>query len=243
LTAGEILAAIEALPMRDLDDILEPGPLLVLAPHPDDESIGCGGLIALATARGRDVHVAILTDGIGSHPESPSTPPARLRAIREAEARDAVALLGVRPECLGFLGQPDARAAHDGTAFDGVASAIGDLVRQHRIATILTTWRHDPHCDHQAAAKLGDAVAGQTGITHVAFPVWGWTLPRDQILADGPPRGARLDISAVLPAKRRAIAAHVSQTTALISDSPYGFQLPAAFLALFDRPWEAFIAP
>ncbi len=243
MTAGEILAAIEALPIRDLDDILAPGPLMVLAPHPDDESIGCGGLIALATARGRDVHVVVLTDGTGSHPDSPSTPPARLRAIREAEAREAVALLGVRPECLTFLGQPDARAPHEGAAFDAVASAVGDLVRRHRIATILTTWRHDPHCDHEAAAKLADAVSRESGIAHVAFPVWGWTLPRDQPLTEPAPRGARLDISTVLPAKRRAITAHLSQTTPLISDSPYGFQLPAAFLALFDRPWEAFIAP
>ena len=229
--------------MRDLDGILAPGPLLVLAPHPDDESIGCGGLIALATERGREAHVAILTDGAGSHPESPSTPPARLRAIREAEARDAVAVLGVRPECLSFLGQPDARAPHDGAAFDAVASALRGLVRRHDVATILTTWRHDPHCDHEAAAKLAAAVAREMGIAHLAFPVWGWTLPADQPLAASPPRGARLDISAVLPAKRRAIAAHVSQTTTLISDSPYGFQLPAEFLALFDRPWEAFIAP
>ena len=243
MTAGEILAAIEALPIRDLDGILAPGPLMVLAPHPDDESIGCGGLIALATDRGREVHVLVLTDGTGSHPKSPSTPHARLRAMREAEARDAVALLGVTPERLRFLGQPDARAPHDGAAFDVMAATIGGLVRQHHIATILTTWRHDPHCDHEAAAKLADAVARGTGITHVAFPVWGWTLPAHQLLAEPPPHGARLDISAVLPTKRRAIAAHVSQTTALISDSPYGFQLPAKFLALFDRPWEAFIAP
>ncbi len=243
MIVGDVLDAIERLPMRDLDDILAPGPLLVLAPHPDDESIGCGGLIALATAHGREVHVIILTDGTGSHPESPSTPPARLRAIREAEAQAAVASLGLEPGRLGFLGQPDARAPHDGMAFDTVAAELSDFARRNGIATILTTWRHDPHCDHEAAAKLADTVARETDVRHVAFPVWGWTLPKDRAWTGPMPGGARLDISMVLPAKRRAIAAHVSQTTTLISDSPFGFQLPTEFLALFDRPWEAFITP
>lgn len=241
MIAGELLAAFEALPFRDLDDILAAGPLLVLAPHPDDESIGCGGLIATAVARGREVHVAILTDGTGSHPDSPSTPPARLREIREAEARDAAAILGVAHDRLRFLGQPDAHAPHEGPAFGAVVSAVRGIVERHGIATLLTTWRRDPHCDHEAASLLAGAVAQATGARHLEFPIWGWTLPRDSALAEPPPRGARLDISAMLPTKRRAIAAHVSQTTALIADSPHGFQLPAEFLALFDRPWEMFI--
>ena len=242
MIAGEMLAVFEELPVRDLDDILAAGPLLVLAPHPDDESIGCGGLIATAIARGREVHVAILTDGTGSHPESPSTPPARLRAIREAEARNAVTILGVSADRLRFLAQPDAHAPHEGPAFEAIAADARDIVERHGIATILTTWRHDPHCDHEAASLLAAAVARRTGARQLEFPVWGWTLPRDRGLAAEPPKwGARLDISAVLPTKRRAIAAHLSQTTALITDSPYGFQLPAEFLALFDRPWEVFV--
>ena len=243
MNAGEVIAAMEALPLRALDDILAPGPVLVLAPHPDDESIGCGGLIALAAAAGREVHVAILTDGVGSHPESPSTPPARLRAMRENEARNAVAALGADPKRLTFLAQPDAHARATGPAAEAVVARLCGLIREAGAATVLTTWRHDPHCDHETAARLCDVVARETGARHLAFPVWGLTLPHDKPLDIGPPTGARLDIAAVLPRKRRAIAAHVSQTTRLIDDSPWGFQLPGEFLALFDRPWETFVAP
>ena len=241
MTAGEAIAAFAALPIRPLDDILAPGPVLVLAPHPDDESIGCGGMVALASDAGRCLHIAVLTDGTGSHPGSPTVTPARLRALREAEARDAVAVLGIPPHRLSFLGQPDAHAPSRGPAADAVVARLAALVDAHGIGTLVTTWRHDPHCDHEAAAMLADAVARATGVRHLAFPVWGLTLPSDQAIDQAPMRGARLDIAAVLPRKRRAIAAHVSQTTRLIDDSPHGFQLPPEFLALFDRPWESFI--
>ena len=57
-----------------------------------------------------------------------------------------------------------------------------------------------------------------------------------------PVRGFRLDIARHLPAKRRAIAAHRSQTTDLIADDPAGFRMPPAFRALFDQPFEVFLA-
>jgi LmbE family N-acetylglucosaminyl deacetylase len=54
-------------------------------------------------------------------------------------------------------------------------------------------------------------------------------------------RGRRLDISAHLPAKRRAIAAHASQYGGIITDDPAGFQLPSDLLREFDSPWETFL--
>ena len=90
--------------------------------------------------------------------------------------------------------------------------------------------------------KLCDAVARETGVRLLAFPVWGWTLPADHALPDMRAIGARIDISSVLARKRRAIAAHASQTTRMIDDSPCGFQLPPEFIALFERPWETYVA-
>jgi hypothetical protein len=55
-------------------------------------------------------------------------------------------------------------------------------------------------------------------------------------------QGWRLDTTRHLPAKRRAIAAHRSQTTDLIDDDPNGFRLPDEFLALFTRPFEVFLS-
>src|SRR5947199_6892968 len=105
--AAEVLAALRSLLVADYDVITGGEPVLVLAPHADDESCGCGGLIAEASARGRPIAVAALTDGTGSHPHSRAYPPAKLAALREGEAREAVSALGLAPDRIRFLGLPD----------------------------------------------------------------------------------------------------------------------------------------
>ena len=80
MRAADVLARMASLPFADVATIAGSGPILVLAPHPDDESLGCGGLIAQACAAGIEVHVAILTDGSMSHPNSAAFPAQRLLA-------------------------------------------------------------------------------------------------------------------------------------------------------------------
>ena len=230
------------LPFAALDHIV-PGTALVLAPHPDDESLGCGGLIAEACRRGRPPVVAVLTDGTGSHPASSSHPPVRLRAVREAEARAAVAILGLPPDRLHFLGLRDTAAPAEGAAVEAAASRLAELARMTGCDAVLASWEHDPHCDHLAAARIAARAAAFGGLTHLSYPVWGWTLPDDAALAGSGPRGWRLDVSAHLDRKRRAIAAHASQYTDLIADDPAGFRLPAALLAAFEVPYEVFLLP
>jgi len=165
VSADQYLAALRALPLGGLDDIVGAAPLLVLAPHPDDETLGCGGLIAAARARAQDVYVAVLSDGSGSHPGSLEWPPARLAALRAREVAEAVAALGLAPDRLGFLGCRDGAVPRDGAAFREVAADIASHVRRSGAGTVLTTWAHDPHQDHQAASALAvrhrGAPAGQ----------------------------------------------------------------------------------
>lgn len=240
MNAAQARAAIEGLPLRDFDALFGTAPLLVLAPHPDDESLGCGGLIAEASARGHELHVAILTDGSMSHPNSRAWPAARLVAQRQQEARAATALLGLRPDRLAFLGQPDSRAPHDGPAFVAALDALCALMQARGVGTVCAAWIGDPHGDHGSAAKLAAAACARLGARHLAYPVWAWTLPDAAPLPDVG-GGGRLDVTPHLPAKRRAIAAHATQCTAMIDDDPTGFRLPLEFLAWFDRPWEAFL--
>jgi LmbE family N-acetylglucosaminyl deacetylase len=87
---------------------------------------------------------------------------------------------------------------------------------------------------------MAHAVAARLGLRHIAYPVWGWTLPADEPL-EAPVVGGRLDIRPYLPAKRRAIAAHASQHGAVVTDDPHGFQLPRQLLAAFDEPYEVFL--
>jgi LmbE family N-acetylglucosaminyl deacetylase len=70
MTAGEILTAAHSLPFRPLREVLEARPFIVIAPHPDDESLACGGLIAEACRQAIRGKVVIVSDGAGSHPNS-----------------------------------------------------------------------------------------------------------------------------------------------------------------------------
>lgn len=236
-----VLEALHDLPVADPRTVLGEQSLLVLAPHPDDESLGCGGLIAEHHARGHDVHVMVLTDGTGSHPRSREYPAARLAALRMKEARAAIVALGLPEDRIDFLGLPDGHVSLNGRPFNAAAARIALYARSHGVRTICTTWAHDPHPDHQAAYRLGQLVAREVGARLLGYPVWTWTLPPTGWLPDTPLRGARLDIAHHLAAKRRAIACHRSQITDLIQDDPTGFRMSPAFLAIFDWPFEVLI--
>jgi LmbE family N-acetylglucosaminyl deacetylase len=240
MRAGEAHAAMRALPLGGLDSIVGSGTVLILAPHADDESLGCGGLIAECCARGRPPWVLILTDGVGSHPNSRAYPAARLRATREAEARQAVAELGLPADRIGFLALPDTAAPRAGPVFEWAVATIASRAQEAGCTSIAASWRHDPHCDHLAAHCIAVAVAQAAALRHIAYPVWGWTLPEDEMV-DGDIWGFRLDVARHLPAKRRAIAAHRSQIGGLIVDDPSGFHLPPHFLSMFDGAYEVFL--
>jgi LmbE family N-acetylglucosaminyl deacetylase len=242
-TAHDVLAEARALPLAPLDTIV-PDTALILAPHADDESLGCGGLIASLCRAGRPPLVVVATDGTGSHPSSPTWPADRLRQKREAETIAAVAGLGLGPERVRFLRLRDTAAPHDGPALDAAVEALGALARDARCSTLLTTWRHDPHCDHLACWRIAEQLAARGGMRLLAFPVWGWLLPPDAVLEDTPTvQGFRLDVAAHRDIKRSAIAAHESQYGDLITDDPDGFKLPPALLSVFDAPFETFLLP
>jgi LmbE family N-acetylglucosaminyl deacetylase len=241
-TLAEIRAGFLALPEIGIRPWLAGRRPLVLAPHPDDESLGCGGMIAAACAFGLHPVVIILTDGAASHPGSRKFPPARLRDLREAEAARATEFLGLPSDHLHFLRQADTRLAGTGPAFDSLVRDIAEIGQRQGCGMIVGPWAGDPHGDHQAAASLAEAAAARTGWPLRSYPVWGWLRDGADHFDEPRRAGWRLDIAAQLNAKQRAIAAHVSQYGNLIDDSPAGFRLPDSLLAVFARPFEVFIA-
>ena len=117
--------------------------------------------------------------------------------------------------------------------------------------SVFAAWRHDPHRDHTASFAIAAAAlrTWPPETRFFAYPVWGlafahpipgFPLPEGPLLP-APPRGLRLDVARHLPAKRRAVAAHASQVSALIDDDPGGFRLPEAALDLAFRPFELFL--
>lgn len=242
MRAGDAHAAMRALPVAGLEVILDRRRPLVLAPHADDESLGCGGLLARAAETGLRPGVLVLTDGTGSHPGSRKFPPEKLLTVRKAEAREACEILGLAPERVGFLGLRDTAAPTAGEAFDAAVQAIVTTARSWTCTVLLAPWRHDPHCDHEAAHLMAVEAARRMGVPHLAYPVWGWTLAPDVTLTGPEVKGWRLDVSRQRAVKQRAIRAHRSQYAGLVDDDPGGFQLKPGFLELFDGPFETFLS-
>ena len=242
MTAGELLDAAHSLPFRFVRDALQGRPFVVVAPHPDDESFACGGLIADACEQGLRAKVVIVSDGAGSHPNSRAYPPDRLASLREEEARQAGAELGLKPGEMLFLGLPDRFVPYKGEDAERAIGIIADCVTEIGAGSLFVSWRHDPHCDHEASYAIAREVQRRVGkVKLFEYVVWGHTLPPSTEV-DPIRSGFRISINqAAMEKKRRAIAAHRSQTTPLIDDDPGGFLFSQIDLAHFDLPYEFFL--
>jgi LmbE family N-acetylglucosaminyl deacetylase len=237
----DIRAAWLTLPIQSLDALLDGRTPLILAPHPDDESLGCGGLIAQCAERGIAAQVAILTDGSRSHPESRSHPPPLLAKVRRAEAEQALSILGLAVKSLHWIGIEDTRLPSQGEAAEEVAATLSDVMVRTGCSLIIAPWGQDPHCDHEAAQAIGQRLAQRHGVPLLSYPVWGWTLLDDEELPVQTVAGMRLEISRQLQLKQQATAAHATQYSGVITDVPDGFVLPEALLSVFRQPYETFL--
>lgn len=221
--------------------------ILVVAPHPDDEALGCGGLIATFAREGRAIHVLFVTDGGASHPGSRAWPRPRLAGQRRREAEDALARLGAASAGRTFLGLPDAgMPAAPSAAFAEAQATVASLLAAFRPDLVLLPWRRDPHRDHRDSWTLVQAAlraAGQ-GPRSLEYAVWLDELgaPADRPAA-GEAVAVAFDIADVVEAKRRAVAAHVSQTSDLIDDDPQCFRLTPETIRRLTGPVEAYWRP
>jgi LmbE family N-acetylglucosaminyl deacetylase len=217
-------------------------PFVVLSPHPDDETLGTGGLIAAARAAGQEVDVIVVTDGSGSHPRSKQYPRQRLVDVRYSEVHQAGLALGLEPDRIVFLGLPDTLAPKSGPQFDAAVEETLNVIRRSEAGALFVTWERDPHCDHEASAELARVVRRMSpGLKLWAYPIWGWHIEASADIRQPPPMASRIDISPYRDRKLEAIAAHASQMTDLISDDPKGFRFDKNSLAPFLGQYEYFI--
>jgi LmbE family N-acetylglucosaminyl deacetylase len=159
--------------------------VLAIAAHPDDEVLGCGGLLALLADRGADVRVCFATDGEAT--KGASLPAAEVARRRRSEAQAASRVLGVAPP--RFLGLPDGRLAEHGVE---LRRGLEQVVAASRPDVVLAPWELDGHPDHRAV--------------HAALPagvaVWGyetWTpLPPSWVV----------DVTSVYERKQAALACY-----------------------------------
>ena len=195
---------------------------LILAPHPDDETIGVGALIAELADLKTLVGVIHLTDGGGSRPVRDSADRQRLVHQRRYEASQALwRLTGSRRYLLPSLGWTDGRPAAAGSVrYRESNRRLRAICLRHRVDVIVAPMADDAHCDHRAAYQLAThCVQSVPRAVRVAeYCVWG-TAPSS--------RTHRSIRSACMPRGRRrsALRAHQSQ---LYPSNAQAFSLPMA---------------
>jgi LmbE family N-acetylglucosaminyl deacetylase/SAM-dependent methyltransferase len=211
--------------------------LVVAGAHPDDETLGAGGMVHAAAAAGLRVEVVTATAGEGSHPHSPTHPPERLAAVRRDELRRATSVLAPRAQ-VTCLDLPDGDVAAHEEAL--VAALVGVVGTSGSDVVLCAPWRGDGHPDHEAVGRAAATAAGRTDATLLEYPVWWWHWGRPDRLPDVRPASlARLPLSvADRDAKRSAVAAHGSQVRPLSPAPGDEVLLGDDLLAHFDRDCE-----
>ncbi|MNG87246.1 1D-myo-inositol 2-acetamido-2-deoxy-alpha-D-glucopyranoside deacetylase [compost metagenome] len=207
--------------------------LVLIAPHPDDEILMAGGLLAGFRGREADLLLISATDGEGSHPDSTHWTEHRLRRQRPLESRHALQQLDLDLNSLDWrrLNLKDGALPRD-QAF--LVNHLSQLLKPDDL--LMTTWRGDGHCDHQALghAAAQAALARQVQLVEVPVWAWHWAQPDDPRLPW--PRAHRVQLDETrLARKRAALAAHVSQ---LQPDEHRPPVLPADLLDCLLQPFE-----
>ncbi|HEX9996881.1 MAG TPA: PIG-L deacetylase family protein [Abditibacterium sp.] len=221
------------------------GKTLAVAPHPDDEVLGCGGTLALLSKLGVETAVMWVSDGGASHPNSRAYPNQKLVNLREAEAKMALDKLGVGRKNSYFLRLPDGDLPFPGDQrFESAVQAVRRVLEAFEPKTLLLPWRRDPHRDHRAAWQLLSHASDDPDILRFEYLVWSHDNTEPQEWPQNTEAsGFVVDVSTMQNRKKEAIAAHASQTTRLIKDDPEGFIISPETLANSERPYEAWIAP
>jgi LmbE family N-acetylglucosaminyl deacetylase len=238
LALRRALGGMVRAPLRWRSRILPPRAVhsaLVIAPHPDDETFGCGGTVALLVRAGAAVHVAFVTDGAASHPDHPHADPFSIATLRRKEARAATEVLGIDGGRLWFLDESDGTlSGFDTGRVRRTAAKIAGLLARVTPDAVLLPCRIDGSSEHEASFELVLHAMRESGISPrlLEFPVWSWWNPLRLLRPMVTYRKVwRLDLRDVIGLKERAIAAYASQTAPLAPETEAA--LPPGFASFF----------
>ena len=161
------LTDTDKIPLLTEESVKNFGKTLIIAPHPDDESLGCGGAVALLRKYNLDVSILVLSDGTLSHPNSKKFFKEKLRELREKELGKAAEILGIKNDKIFFFRYPDRSVPDENSVnFHQAVKRLKNFLAAEKPQTIFVPWRRDPHPDHRAAFQLIDKAGEKTTPDH-----------------------------------------------------------------------------
>jgi LmbE family N-acetylglucosaminyl deacetylase len=197
---------------------------LILSPHPDDDIFGCGGVIADLAQRGIPVDVVYFSDGSRGNPNGAHD--VSLVAVREAEAKNALAVLGVTTPPV-FCRFTDGALAESA---DSITQAIQTAIQKNNPSAIFVPWIGDDHPDHQAISKA----LGSCQFTAQVWQYEIWSpLPVVTSVHELRPE--------VVEQKKQASSAHHSQMHRPYTAGIIGLNTYRGLQAGFSNPAEGFL--
>jgi LmbE family N-acetylglucosaminyl deacetylase len=239
---------------RDRTAIIAERSALIIAPHPDDETIGCGAVIVRARRGGSRVTVLLIGNGSGSHTEV-AVDGDELSKVRRAELDEALTTLGAEPDSVVALDIPDSSFAEH---IDQLTAAIGRVLRDVQPDDVYVTCAEELHPDHRVAclATARAVLAAGHSPTVFEYGVWLWSdWPVSKRFAHGAgvlrllsivlTRSAEIvQVLDVRSIKHRALSAHSSQLgetmlPSLVADYDPPAQSPALPLGVISRALDA----
>jgi LmbE family N-acetylglucosaminyl deacetylase len=198
--------------------------MLVLGAHPDDESLGCAGTMALASDGGTEVRLLVMTDGEAT--KGSALPPEETARRRRDEVTRAAASLGAT---VAFAALPDGGLSG---AREAITRAIDDAVAALDPEVVLAPWLADDHPDHRAVAEALARCPLDPGVEVWGYETWS-ALPPTRIV----------DITSVIERKRQAVAIHETASLAFDVSAGLGLSRWRSLHGLMGRGWaEAFLA-
>lgn len=193
------------------------GPVLVVAPHPDDEVIAAAGILVWLEQLDIPTSIVAVTDGEASHASSHRISPDELRDLRAREREASLDRLGVTIPV-------ERLALPDGSVRSHVARLAGALAeRSGRGCVILAPWQRDLHPDHEAVARAAALAAVRTEAVLWTVPIWSKVRSPGTFESTGPRSPSRLKLSDRFRARKRAaLDCHTSQLVAFGPDPADG---------------------
>ena len=183
-----------------------PRPILIVAPHPDDETLGAGGQIALLAKEGYSVHILVLTDGsqlfVSRFRAETHPPPSEISSRRKRETERAVAHLGANPRNIRYL---DFRDGNLSDRIEDAASIVAATIRDLNPSRVYVTSAFESHPDHRAANSVVKHAYAR--LVRDKPDLWEYCV--GACLGFGPAEGpetlVEIDLSPVLDRKTEAV--------------------------------------